>query len=138
MLELLGIFATYVVASLLVQWIRRHHATSLEVHHRVQCGLRVVRGEYERLSAGWQWGTATVSPGQLSFSAMGIPFLKRKPVLIPVTVVHVARQRAKLPWETNVDSPNYVITPLGVPGATLDWAVPNNQLERATDDLRGV
>jgi hypothetical protein len=135
LVEILGIFAVSVAASTFLYWFRGHYARRLETHRRVKCGLRVVDGRFERLGSAWQWGTATISPRRLSFVANGFPLLKRAPVLIPVTAVHVARQRAMLPWG---NSTNFVITPLGVPGARLDWAVPHDHLDRAIDELRSA
>src|SRR5262245_52329258 len=136
--EILGTAAVGVVASTFLYWFRGHPACRLENTRRVRCGPRVVDGEFERLGSAWQWGTATISPRRLSFVAMGFPLLKRTPVLIPVTTVDVARQRAMLPWDTGSTSTNFVITPLRVPGARLDWAVPHDHLDWAIDELRSA
>ena len=43
----------------------------------------------------------------------------------------LAEQRAMLPWGNHSGSRDFLITPLRVPGARLDWAVPNDQIDEA-------
>jgi hypothetical protein len=135
--EFLGILGVSVAASVLVKWIRHRHTSGLEIRLQVECGLRVVSGHHDKLRGDWQWGRATVIRGQISFTVLvgGLPFVKRGPVPIHVKAIHPNQQRALLPWGTGSSDRNFIITPLTVPGAKLDWAVPNDRVDWAVGEL---
>jgi hypothetical protein len=82
------------------------------------------------------FGVATLTAGEIRFAAGPFALLRRRRVLFHVDGIELNRQRALLPWDANSTGNNFVIVPIRVTGAKLDWAVPFDHLDRAVGDLR--
>lgn len=107
---------------------------------KVNCGLRVMAGSQNglkdsawslRFASGWHTGRATVHPGRLEFG-------RRRPILLPILAVVTDGQRESTGrerlWPLDL---TYQIVELTTESATLEWAVPEDELEWALERLRG-
>lgn len=75
--------------------LARKRAGRLEANAGTGVCLRVARGSVPGLRSSWRQGVATPSPGSLEFTSYvgGVLYLRRKPVMIPVTGVDLASRR---------------------------------------------
>ena len=104
----------------------RRRSRSVSAQGRIVCAIRVKSGHVHGASLGPEWrvGTADLSPGLVVLDGMRIS----------VTDVDTSARRTlrgeEVWWSHD---PDPVILELRVSGATLEWAVPECQIDRALD-----
>jgi hypothetical protein len=87
----------------------------------VDCGLRVIAGSQQGLDKNWDHDRAFVHPGRLDFGG-------QTSVWIPVLAVVTDRQR-QLARRARRRSPRCQVVELTTDSATLEWAVPDDELD---------
>ena len=95
----------------------------------VACGLRVIAGSQEGLNRDWDHDRAFVYLGRLDFGG-------DTSVWIPVRAVVTDRQR-QLARRKGRRSPRRQVVELTTDSATLEWAVPEDELDWVMARVRG-
>ena len=107
---------------------RERRARRLARSGRIRCALRVVEGAQPGLGRRWKRGTARVPPGRLVFEH-GILWQGLTTVLVRTAVLQpTAALRRR---ERRALGPKASCILLTTAGATLEWLVPEGQVERA-------
>jgi hypothetical protein len=95
----------------------------------VDCGLRVIAGSQQGLNRDWDHDRAFVYPGRLDFGG-------DTSVWIPVRAVVTDRQR-QLARRKGWRSLRRQVVELTTDSATLEWAVPEDELDWVMERVRG-
>jgi hypothetical protein len=119
------------LASILGEEWREKRARKHQEADKVDCGLRVIGGSQAGLRNGWRVSRASLQSGRLEFG-------RRTPTSVRVRAVVTERQR-RMGWRASrlIFDPTWQIVELTTDSATLEWMVPEDQMEWAVARVRG-
>lgn len=118
-------------ASIMGEEWRDRRARKNQQADQVDCGLRVIDGSQAGLRKGWRVRRASLQSG-------GLEFGRRSPTSVQVRAVFTERQR-RMGWRESrlIFDPTWQIVELRTDSATLEWMVPEDQMEWAVARVRG-
>ena len=122
----IGALVGMLLGGLVTAVLQRRRANRLAARGRLECGLRLLSGEVDGLTAKWRHGSADLEeavihfrpglPGGVRGTRPGVP-----PVLLPVEAVDGERRPRAREWFGV--SPDCVVLSIRSGDARIEWAV---------------